>query len=80
MNTFGERIKKARQAKGLSQAELAKIMGESSGNVIFTWEKGTGKPDYEKIALLCDVLEVSADDIIGRKKKFLCPMSVSGHL
>jgi len=73
MNTFGERIKKARQAKGLSQAELAKIMGESSGNVIFTWEKGTGKPDYEKIALLCDVLEVSADDIIGRKKKILMP-------
>ena len=65
MNTVGDRIKKFRILLNLTQDELAEKMGESSGRVIYTWEKGTGKPDYQKLVKLCEILNVSADELLG---------------
>ena len=39
----------------------------SSGRVIYNWEKGIGRPDCDKLAKLCDLLGVSADELIGCK-------------
>ena len=51
----------------MTQQELAEALGESSGRVIYHWEKGSGRPDCDKIAKLCDLLGVSADELIGCK-------------
>ena len=67
MSTISDRIKEYRLKKGMTQQEVAEALGESSGRVIYHWEKGSGRPDCEKIAKLCDLLEVSADELIGCK-------------
>ena len=67
MSTISDRIKEYRLRKGMTQQELAEALGESSGRVIYHWEKGSGRPDCEKIAKLCDLLDVSADELIGCK-------------
>lgn len=67
MSSIGARIKKYRLLRGMTQQEIADALGESSGRVIYNWEKGTGRPDCDKIAKLCDLLGVSADELVGAK-------------
>lgn len=65
MSFVGEQIKKYRNIRGMTQQDIADALGESSGRVIYNWEKGIGRPDCDKLARLCDLLEVSADELIG---------------
>ena len=65
MSVIGEQIKKYRGIRGMTQQEIADALGESSGRVIYNWEKGIGRPDCDKLAKLCDLLDVSADEMIG---------------
>ncbi len=67
MNTIGSRIKEYRLLRGMTQQDIADALGESSGRVIYNWEKGIGRPDCDKLARLCDLLDVSADELIGCK-------------
>ena len=67
MSFVGAQIKKYRTIKGMTQQDIANALGESSGRVIYNWEKGIGRPDCDKLARLCDLLEVSADELIGCK-------------
>ena len=67
MSFIGEQIKMYRNIKGMTQQDIADALGESSGRVIYNWEKGIGRPDCDKIARLCDLLGVSADELIGCK-------------
>lgn len=67
MSSIGARIKEYRLLRGMTQQEIADALGESSGRVIYNWEKGTGRPDCDKIAKLCDLLGVSADELVGAK-------------
>ena len=67
MSFIGEQIKKYRNIKGMTQQYIADALGESSGRVIYNWEKGVGRPDCDKLARLCDLLDVSADELIGSK-------------
>lgn len=67
MSFVGAQIKKYRNIKGMTQQDIANALGESSGRVIYNWEKGIGRPDCDKLARLCDLLGVSADELIGCK-------------
>ena len=67
MSFIGEQIKKYRNIRGMTQQDIADELGESSGRVIYNWEKGIGRPDCDKLAKLCDLLGVSADELIGCK-------------
>ena len=67
MSFIGEQIKKYRNMRGMTQQDIADALGESSGRVIYNWEKGIGRPDCDKLAKLCDLLGVSADELIGCK-------------
>lgn len=66
--TIGERIRKARENKNLSSAELAKIWGKTQASITEI-EKDRSTRQYEKLGELCDILDVSADYILGREKK-----------
>ena len=55
MSSIGARIKEYRLLRGMTQQEIADALGESSGRVIYHWEKGSGRPDCDKLAKLCSI-------------------------
>ena len=67
MDTLGVQIRKYRELRCLTQKQLAEKLGESSGSVIYNWEKGIGRPDCDKLVRLCDILDISADELLGCK-------------
>lgn len=59
--TLGKNIKKLREAKGLSQADLADRCGWQSGNSrISQYESGTREPTLDVINRLADALDTTA--------------------
>ena len=61
--TLGEKIWRLRESRNMSQEELAEKM-EVSRQTISNWENGKAVLDAEKLAVLCAVFEVSADDML----------------
>ncbi|MBC6310855.1 helix-turn-helix transcriptional regulator [Listeria sp. FSL L7-1582] len=64
-NIIGERIKKLRKAKKLTQTELAKQINLTHVS-ISGYERGTRLPDTETLGKLSDVLETTTDYLLGR--------------
>ncbi|MEM7515313.1 MAG: helix-turn-helix transcriptional regulator [Planctomycetota bacterium] len=60
LSTFGERLKTAREYRGISQADLANSAGIRT-NTVSSYERGTGtNPRSDTIAALARALDVSA--------------------
>ena len=68
MATTADRIKQLRKKKGISQSELAELIGVKN-NTVSTWERGTRKPDFEALNLLSDYFEVCFEYILGSSDK-----------
>ena len=81
MVQFGERLKKARNAKNLSQQALADIIGKSL-NTVGLYERGLRQPSLETLCLLADTLEVSVDYLLARtdEKRMGSPALSSGSM
>lgn len=69
---IGERIKSLRKAKNISQAELAKQLGVSAGNV-GDWERGRAKPGLDALILLVEYFKISADYLLSGKENINNP-------
>lgn len=61
--TIGERIKKIRQEKGLSQKELGKKINVSQ-QMIGQWETGKSNPKIETLRRIADTLKVGLWEIV----------------
>ena len=61
--TLGERIYALRTAKNLSQGDLAEQLDVSRQSVS-KWETDTSVPDLDKLVKLCDLFEVSMDELV----------------
>ena len=61
--TIGEKIALRRRTAGLSQEALAAQLGVSR-QAVSRWETDESLPDTEKIAQLCRIFGVSADDLL----------------
>ena len=61
-------IKFARIRKGLTQEELGEKIGVNKVT-ISAYELGKIKPSLDALIRLSDVLEVSIDELLGRKEK-----------
>jgi len=59
METFGEKIRKCRKAKGLSQKKLADFLGIRYQSVQ-DWERDRTKPSTGKIPELCKIFDVTS--------------------
>lgn len=59
MKFAGETLRKLREAKDMSQAEVAELVGVSRVSILH-WEKGFNSPSLEKISILGGVLGVPA--------------------
>lgn len=64
MSEIGRNIKIYREAKGLTQEELAEAIGKTK-NVVSNWENGRNKPDADTIEKLLNILEVDANTLFG---------------
>lgn len=64
---FGDNMMLIRKKKGLSQADLGKMIG-TSGDVIGRYERGDITPSIEVVSKIADALEVSVDYLIGKTK------------
>lgn len=58
-----EKIRALREAKGLSQAELAEALGVDQ-TTISAWERGVAEPTLFNLRRLADVLGVSAGELL----------------
>ena len=58
-------IEEARKAKGLTQEQLAKLLGVTQGAVA-QWENGLTHPSFLMLPKVASVLEVSVDELIGK--------------
>lgn len=63
----GKFIKEQRKAQGLTQGELAERLRVSE-KTISKWECGNGFPDTTLMLPLCEVLKISANELLSAKK------------
>ena len=64
MNPINQKIRELRKSKNLSQEALGAKLG-ISGQAVAKWEKGDSYPDICNIPLLCEIFNVSADELLG---------------
>lgn len=60
---LGDYLYKARIKKGLTQEELGEKLG-INGKSVSKWERGLSKPSYPLLKKLCEILEISSDEIL----------------
>ena len=68
MVEFGEKLRKLRTEKGLTQKQLASLIGVKN-SVISFYELGDRIPSPEVIIKLASALHVSSDYLLGIEKK-----------
>lgn len=64
MNNLGETIKSLRLEKKLTQPQLAKLVGVSSG-MVSVWENNINEPKATYIKALAQIFDVSSDYLLG---------------
>lgn len=64
--TIGSRLARLRRDRGLTQVELAKMLGLAQPN-ISDYERDIMRLNSELILKLTDILRVSADELLGLK-------------
>ena len=62
--TFGDRLREMRLQKGLTQEQLAKLIGVAK-STLTGYEKGNREPDLFKIKRLLEVLDIDSDFLLG---------------
>ncbi|MDE6284776.1 MAG: helix-turn-helix domain-containing protein [Bacilli bacterium] len=65
--TIGERLLNYRKANNLSQEEVAEKL-EVTRQTISKWETDQSTPDFDKIGPLCDLFNITADELINGRK------------
>lgn len=68
MGTLGENIKARRAAMGLSQRDLASMIGVRHV-AVSKWESGLIYPTADRIPKIADSLSCTIDELYGRKGK-----------
>ena len=61
---IGPKIKELRKEAKLTQKQLAKMLHKSETGFA-SWEQGLSEPSVNDIRLLCIILDVSADYLLG---------------
>jgi len=70
MVEFAERLKLLREARSLSQTRLAELL-EIDPRSYNRWERGGNAPHVDTLIKIADILQVTLDELVGRKKPSL---------
>ena len=65
--TIGENIKRLRRGRGMTQAQLAKVLNISSA-AVSKWEKGDSFPDITLLFPIADYFGISVDELMGHEE------------
>lgn len=78
---FAENLKDYRKNKGITQRDLADIIG-TNNTTLSNWEKGISKPDIDTIIKISNYFGISIDDLIfsAEEKKGKVKGKVNGNL
>ena len=68
MTILGNRIEEARLNQGISQAQLARMLGVTK-ETVSKWESGDKEPTPEHLRDLGTVLKVSSDHLLGIERQ-----------
>lgn len=63
---FSDNLKMLRKQEGLTQADLAKVLGTTQRKVSY-WEAGKIEPDLFSLWAISDYFKVSIDYLVGRE-------------
>ena len=66
---FSENLQNLRNAKNMTQEELAERL-DVSRQAVSKWESGTGYPETEKIITICEIFDCSMDTLMKGKISF----------
>ncbi len=66
MQAFAERITALRKQRGMTQARIAELLGMATRSYN-RWERGGHSPSLEMLVKAADILQVSLDELVGRK-------------
>ena len=70
MKIFGEKLKKLRIERNLSQEELGCIFNETKAqSTVGTWERGNREPSMEDIIEIAKYFDVSIDYLFGLQEE-----------
>lgn len=69
-NTFGWRLKVLRTYKGLTQEELAEMLGVTRYQ-IYNYESANREPKFETVIKIADIFNVSIDYLLRGRDKYL---------
>ena len=69
---FSDRLKQARKNKNLSQAELSQMLGVTQ-QAVGKWETGRSTPDPVTVARLAELLDTTADVLLGLQQPDFVP-------
>lgn len=61
-----QNLKEARQLKGITQEQLAKMLGITQGAVA-QWENGLTHPSFDMLPKVAEALGMTVDELIGKK-------------
>lgn len=67
MKDLGEKIKSLRLSKGMTQPQLADVVGASTYTTISKWESGANSPRGRDLVILSNYFNVSVDYLLGIK-------------
>lgn len=61
---FADRLREARKAKRYSQTEVSRMLGVTQ-QAVGKWETGRSTPDPQTVARLAEILDTTADALLG---------------
>lgn len=65
----GERIRELRKQNNISVEQLRSILGFSTVQAIYKWERGLNLPTLDNLVVLAEIFHVSMDDIIVLERR-----------
>lgn len=66
MRTLNEYLRQKRLDSGLSQLDVARVLGYASPQFVSNWERGLVSPPLETIAVLIQLYKMPTNDVIDR--------------
>lgn len=66
-NTFGSRLRAARQGRGYTQEDAAKRIDGLTASALSNYERGLRDPDTERLARLATLYGVTVDWLLGKE-------------
>jgi transcriptional regulator with XRE-family HTH domain len=64
MNSLNDYLRVKRIESGMSQLEVARVLGYSSPQFVSNWERGLVSPPLETVSVLIDLYKISPNEVI----------------